>query len=171
MGTTDDRLDTLAGAGEYLVCPDDRDPIGTEWLLTNGLGGFAMGTVSGTLTRRYHGALVAATLPPVGRVIGVHTVVERVILNPGPHERVIDLSSLEFAGSRSTAPAHPATTPHPPPTGSLRAFEKDTVCRWHYSLCDDQPGVTLSRVLGMEWGANASVPDVRAPPDGRTGAA
>src|SRR5450432_4061744 len=31
-----------------------------EWLVTNGIGGFASGTVSGTLTRRYHGILVAA---------------------------------------------------------------------------------------------------------------
>lgn len=38
-----------------------------EWLVTNGLGGFASGTVSGNLTRRYHGLLVAALDPPVGR--------------------------------------------------------------------------------------------------------
>src|SRR3984893_11427174 len=39
-----------------------------EWLVTNGIGGFASGTVSGTLTRRYHGLLVAALNPPVGRM-------------------------------------------------------------------------------------------------------
>ncbi len=38
-----------------------------EWLVTNGIGGFASGTVSGNLTRRYHGLLVAALHPPVGR--------------------------------------------------------------------------------------------------------
>src|SRR6266446_8807513 len=38
-----------------------------EWLVTNGIGGFASGTVSGNLTRRYHGLLVAALKPPVGR--------------------------------------------------------------------------------------------------------
>ena len=38
-----------------------------EWLVTNGIGGFASGTVSGNLTRRYHGLLVAARDPPVGR--------------------------------------------------------------------------------------------------------
>src|SRR5450432_2574757 len=36
-----------------------------EWLVTNGIGGFASGTVSGNLTRRYHGLLVAAPDPPV----------------------------------------------------------------------------------------------------------
>lgn len=39
-----------------------------EWLVTNGIGGFASGTLSGNLTRRYHGLLVAALDPPVGRM-------------------------------------------------------------------------------------------------------
>jgi predicted glycogen debranching enzyme len=39
-----------------------------EWLVTNGLGGFACGTVSGVLTRRYHGLLVAS-LPRIGRTL------------------------------------------------------------------------------------------------------
>src|ERR1700724_1044842 len=39
-----------------------------EWLVTNGIGGFASGTVRGNLTRRYHGLLVAALQPPGGRV-------------------------------------------------------------------------------------------------------
>ena len=38
-----------------------------EWLITNGIGGFASGTVSGNLTRRYHGLLLSALHPPVGR--------------------------------------------------------------------------------------------------------
>jgi glycogen debranching enzyme len=38
-----------------------------EWLLTNGRGGYALGTVAGTLTRAYHGLLVAALEPPVAR--------------------------------------------------------------------------------------------------------
>src|SRR5579859_405214 len=38
-----------------------------EWLVTNGIGGYASGTVSGNLTRRYHGYLIAALHPPLGR--------------------------------------------------------------------------------------------------------
>jgi predicted glycogen debranching enzyme len=38
-----------------------------EWMVTNGIGGFASGTVAGCVTRRYHGLLVAALQPPVGR--------------------------------------------------------------------------------------------------------
>jgi predicted glycogen debranching enzyme len=40
-----------------------------EWLVTNGMGGFASGTVAGLLTRRYHGLLVAALKPPLGRTL------------------------------------------------------------------------------------------------------
>jgi predicted glycogen debranching enzyme len=38
-----------------------------EWLVTNGIGGFASGTIAGSMTRRYHGLLFAALRPPVGR--------------------------------------------------------------------------------------------------------
>ena len=40
-----------------------------EWLVTNGLGGYACGTVAGAATRRYHGLLVAAHAAPLGRVM------------------------------------------------------------------------------------------------------
>ncbi len=47
-----------------------------EWLLTNGLGGFAMGTVSGIPTRRYHGFLVTSMSPPVDRLLALHAVID-----------------------------------------------------------------------------------------------
>ena len=40
-----------------------------EWIVTNGLGGYASGTVSGIVTRRYHGLLVAALPAPTGRMV------------------------------------------------------------------------------------------------------
>ena len=49
-----------------------------EWLVTNGLGGFASGTVAGTATRRYHGLLVAALQPPVRRTVLVNGLDESV---------------------------------------------------------------------------------------------
>src|SRR5258707_9868506 len=45
--------------------------LSSEWLLTNGIGGFASGTVSQANTRRYHGLLVASLKPPVDRVVVV----------------------------------------------------------------------------------------------------
>src|SRR3954463_10487662 len=50
-----------------------------EWLCVNGIGGVASGTVAGTQTRRYHGLLVAALSPPLGRTLlaaAVHDTVE-----------------------------------------------------------------------------------------------
>src|SRR5215813_10341968 len=49
-----------------------------EWLVTNGIGGFASGTIAGCLTRRYHGLLIAALHPPVGRTNLVASVDETV---------------------------------------------------------------------------------------------
>ncbi len=51
------------------LCSDPRFFTEHEWLVTNGLGGYASGTVGGVLTRRYHGLLVAALKPPVGRTL------------------------------------------------------------------------------------------------------
>jgi predicted glycogen debranching enzyme len=49
------------------ICGDLTAAESREWLVTNGIGGYASGTVAGSQTRRYHGLLVAALQPPVGR--------------------------------------------------------------------------------------------------------
>src|SRR6266436_682734 len=49
------------------ICNDLAAAEQREWLVTNGIGGFASGTVAGSATRRYHGLLVAALNPPGGR--------------------------------------------------------------------------------------------------------
>ena len=64
-----------------------------EWLLSDGLGGYAAGTVAGSPTRRYHGLLLAATNPPAGRTLLVHSVHERIMLG----ERTIELDSNRWA--------------------------------------------------------------------------
>jgi len=51
------------------ICRDVDAALRREWLETNGLGGFASSTIIGLNTRRYHGLLVAATKPPVGRFV------------------------------------------------------------------------------------------------------
>ncbi|MEJ2209379.1 MAG: amylo-alpha-1,6-glucosidase [Anaerolineae bacterium] len=51
------------------LCSDLEFSGRREWLVTNGIGGYAAGTLAGMLTRRYHGLLVAALQPPVGRVL------------------------------------------------------------------------------------------------------
>jgi predicted glycogen debranching enzyme len=54
-----------------------------EWLVTNGLGGYASGTLGGVLTRRYHALLIAALPAPLGRVVLVSRLDERVRLADG----------------------------------------------------------------------------------------
>jgi glycogen debranching enzyme len=66
-----------------LVLPDETAGIRREWLVTNGLGGYASGTVSGRVTRRYHGLLVAALPAPVGRMVMLSHVDARVHLGGG----------------------------------------------------------------------------------------
>jgi glycogen debranching enzyme len=54
-----------------------------EWLVTNGLGGYAAGTACGVLTRRYHGLLVAALPPPTGRLVCVSSIRTTLLLPHG----------------------------------------------------------------------------------------
>jgi 4-alpha-glucanotransferase len=49
------------------VCGDLPQAERREWWLSNALGAYAAGTVAGTLTRRYHGLLIAPVNPPLGR--------------------------------------------------------------------------------------------------------
>jgi predicted glycogen debranching enzyme len=60
------------------ICGDLAAAESREWLVTNGMGGYASGTVAGSLTRRYHGLLVAALQPPLGRMQLVATMDELV---------------------------------------------------------------------------------------------
>ena len=63
------------------VCGRLEQALGLEWLETNGLGGFASSTITGANTRRYHGLLVAATKPPVGRVVMLSKLEETLVVN------------------------------------------------------------------------------------------
>lgn len=65
-----------------------------EWLVTNGIGGYAAGTLAGLPTRAYHGLLVAALDPPVGRTLTLVTVLETVTVSG----KNIELGSVRWAG-------------------------------------------------------------------------
>ena len=65
-----------------------QDP--PEWLIANGLGGYACGTVTGLITRRYHSDLVAALPPPFGRMVMLNCVVPLLRL---PGGRSVQLGS------------------------------------------------------------------------------
>jgi predicted glycogen debranching enzyme len=71
------------------------DHLSREWLVTNGLGGYAAGTLAGVLTRRYHGILIAALPAPLGRLVMVSQISERLRL---PGGRVHSLTGEERKG-------------------------------------------------------------------------
>jgi predicted glycogen debranching enzyme len=86
---------------------DLKDPaalLEREWLVTNGLGGYASGTVLGVATRRYHGLLIAALPAPLGRVVMLNHLSERLRLPDGTfvyfggEERVAGALSLPGVG-------------------------------------------------------------------------
>jgi predicted glycogen debranching enzyme len=64
-----------------LDCNDLASAVQKEWLITNGIGGYASSTVSGANTRRYHGLLVAATHPPVGRLVMLSKLEEALVVD------------------------------------------------------------------------------------------
>ena len=49
------------------ICGNLEEAESREWLVTNGIGGYASGTIAGGMSRKYHGLLMAALQPPVGR--------------------------------------------------------------------------------------------------------
>ncbi len=57
--------------------------LNTEWLVTNGLGGYASSSISGVATRKYHGLLIAALPPPFGRTIMLNHLFEKACLKDG----------------------------------------------------------------------------------------
>src|SRR5262249_62080744 len=54
-----------------------------EWLVTNGLGGYASGAIAGVTTRRFHGLLIAALPAPLGRTMMLNQLIERLRLPDG----------------------------------------------------------------------------------------
>ncbi len=105
-----------------------------EWLLTNGLGSFASGTVSDVRTRTYHGWLFAATNPPSGRILLLSHLEASLEL---PNE-VIALGTNFWGGGQID------------PTGYewLRFFDINPVPKWIWGNDNWQ----LSRQLIMPYG-------------------
>jgi predicted glycogen debranching enzyme len=109
----------------------------SEWLVTNGLGGFASGTIAGSLTRRYHGLLFAALRPPGGRTLLVAALDETATV--GGHD--FRLSTIRWTGG-AVDPAGFA---------NIDRFRLDgAVPVWTFAL----NGARLEKRILMEQGAN-----------------
>jgi predicted glycogen debranching enzyme len=109
-----------------------------EWLASNGLGGYSCSTVPGLNTRKYHGLLVAAMLPPVRRMVLLSRVEEFVRVNGWP----FPLACSEYPG-----------TIHPDGHRHLRAFGRHPYPRWAFQ----GEGWTIERGLRLLHGANTVV--------------
>ncbi len=122
-----------------------------EWLMTNGMGGYAASTVIGCNTRKYHGLLVAATLPPVGRIMTLSRMEETLQLD-GQSGRVHAFATNQFPGQF-----------HPHGWHYLQQFTLDLTARWIYDI----DGVQVVKELLMPWQSNGVGLRYQLQPNGR----
>ena len=111
-----------------------------RWLLTNGTGAYAMGTVAGVNTHRYHGLFIAAVQPPVERVMALNQMFERLELSDG-EDGVYEPSTCLFRGSDGQRVFAPRGHE------MLSRFRKGLGVEWHYELA----GVRFVRQLYIHW--------------------
>ncbi|HZZ00697.1 MAG TPA: amylo-alpha-1,6-glucosidase [Candidatus Baltobacteraceae bacterium] len=110
-----------------------------EWLVTNGLGGYAMGTIAGTLTRRYHGLLVAALRPPVERTLLVTKIDETVRYRDTSYDVFTNRWKGDFIS--------------PAGYDNIERFALDgTTPVWHFALAD----ALLEKRVWLEHGENTA---------------
>lgn len=121
------------------ICGDLACGLRREWLVTNGLGGYASGTLAGINTRSYHGLLVAALNPPVDRTVLVGGMVEWAIYD----EHHYPLSTNEYVDG----------TIDPHGFRHLQSFALEGMIPvWTFALAD----ALLERRIWMEYGANTT---------------
>jgi predicted glycogen debranching enzyme len=118
------------------VCGDLAAGTAREWLVADGRGGYAMGTVSGLRTRRYHGLLVVAGDTPASRRVGLASLDPVLTL---PSGAVVRLATHEWA----------AGAVDPAGYAYLESFDLDDgLPRWRWRVGE----VVLERELAMVYG-------------------
>src|SRR6266571_2211825 len=123
------------------VCSDVQAGLDHEWLVTNGLGGYASGSIVGATTRSYHGLLVAALRPPVERTVLVAKIDEEVEFSGG---RILKLGVNEYLDGTIDPQGYNYL--------DTVALESDIVC-FTYALGDT---LTLEKRVWMEYGQNTT---------------
>ncbi|MGC1735406.1 MAG: amylo-alpha-1,6-glucosidase [Pseudonocardiaceae bacterium] len=118
------------------VCTSLAEGVDREWLVADGCGGYAMGTVCGLRTRRYHGLLVPAVGGPATRRLGLVALDPVLMLPSGASVR---LGVHEWAGGAVSPSGHTF----------LESFDLDDgLPRWRWRVGD----VVLERALAMRHG-------------------
>jgi predicted glycogen debranching enzyme len=120
------------------TCGDLGAALRREWLETNGLGGFAWSTIVGLNARRYHGLLVAATKPPVGRLVLLSKLEETLFIDGQP----FDLSANRYPGAV-----------HPQGFRYLKQFSLDPFPTFIYEV----EGIEIEKTVFMVHGENSTV--------------
>jgi predicted glycogen debranching enzyme len=117
------------------VCGSLAEARAREWMVADGLGGYAMGTVASLRTRRYHGLLVAATRPPIGRMLSLAALDPVLVVG----DRRIRLAVHDWASGATDPDGHV----------HLSSFALiDGVPRWRWTVGD----VVVERELAMARG-------------------
>ncbi len=141
-----------------------RDARHAEWVLTNALGGFAMGTVSGTPERRYHGLLVGATAPPVGRVATLQALDETLVVESAGTLGCVGLTRHKLTQFKWGGTPEPETAFA---TGLERFCHQGTSVRWDYRPTGRRGGIRVSKELLLLDGQNSAVVRYRVRTPGR----
>jgi predicted glycogen debranching enzyme len=123
------------------VCGDADRALLYEWLETDGLGGWASSSAIGAHTRRYHGLLVAATHPPVGRMVLLSRLDETVTVGGA----VFDLACNRFPG------VFPGVV-HPRGFESLESFRRGVFPVWDYAFGGVRLRKTVAAVAAVSPG-------------------
>jgi predicted glycogen debranching enzyme len=125
---------------------DVRELIEREWLVTNGMGGYASGTLLGMPTRRYHGYLIAALPAPLGRVVMLNHVSERLRFFAG---ETFNFESETTLFSGQLMDSHQA---HIPMSQFLSEFRLENgLPFWRYEVRD----YIIEKTLVMPHGQNS----------------
>ncbi len=125
----------LDGPITVTIGNDPAAMLDREWLVTNRIGAYASSTVVGCNTRRYHGLLVAAATPPVGRFVALATVMEELTVDG----HTVELATNEFEDAFS-----PCGTAH------LAEFRNDAAATFVYRA----GGATLTKEIVLAESAN-----------------
>ncbi|HXG82666.1 MAG TPA: amylo-alpha-1,6-glucosidase [Pyrinomonadaceae bacterium] len=125
------------------VCTDFESASSREWLETNGIGGFASGTISGANTRRYHGLLTAAARPPLGRV----TMLSKF-------EETLFIDGKSYALSANQYPNHV----YPQGFKYLKSFRLDPFPVWIFEI----EGIEIEKSVFMVDGSNTTIMEYKS---------
>ncbi len=123
---------------DSVICDNFESSSAREWLEANGIGGYASSTIFGAHSRRYHGLLVAATRPPLGRM---------VLLSKFEETLILDSKRFELSSNQYPAKVYPDGYKY------LKSFRLDPFPIWTF----DVGGIMIEKSIFMIYGENSIV--------------